>query len=150
MFAADSPKNCYNFVIMTSPLPSIASLDELPGVPVLDRPTLDQLIDLDDGGLGLTIEMIEIFEADQPPRLSGIQKALEVRDMARVTELSHTIKGSAGTIGAPRLRAVAALLEASARGHKVEAPPHDIFACLANAYHDAHGALKKHITASRS
>jgi HPt (histidine-containing phosphotransfer) domain-containing protein len=130
---------------MTSPPPSIASLDELSDVPVLDRPTLDQLKDLDDGRLGLTIEMFEIFEADQPPRLSGIQQALEARDMVRVTEISHTIKGSAGTIGAPRLRAVAALLEASARGHKVEAQPHDIFACLSNAYHEAHGALKDYI-----
>jgi HPt (histidine-containing phosphotransfer) domain-containing protein len=132
---------------MTSPPPSIASLDELSDVPVLDQPTLNQLKDLDDGALGLTIEMFEIFEADQPPRLSGIQQSLEAKDMTRVTELSHTIKGSAGTIGAPRLRAVAALLEASARGHKVQAPPHDIFACLLNAYQEAHGALKGYIKA---
>jgi HPt (histidine-containing phosphotransfer) domain-containing protein len=136
---------------MTSAPPLIASLNELSDVPVLDQPTLDQLKDLDDGGLGLTIEMFEIFSADQPPRLSGIQQALEAKDMTRVTEISHTIKGSAGTIGAPRLRAIAALLEAHARGHQSGASPYELFSHLVNTYHEVHDALKKYIeSASRS
>lgn|GEM_PF-811561 len=125
--------------------PSLPNVDELGGIPVLDQETLEQLIEIDGGELGLITEMFGLFSADQPRRLSLLKDAIESNDLTKIMEISHAMKGSAGTIGAARLRAVAAILEALGRGHKVESAPEYLFGHLERAYLEAHDALKRHI-----
>jgi HPt (histidine-containing phosphotransfer) domain-containing protein len=120
-------------------------LGELQTIPVLDRATLDLLREIDDGGLTLTAEMFEMFSADQPPRISALHSAIKSGDMARITELSHTIKGSAGTMGATRVRAVAASLEAYGKTGEIETPPMEALDLLKKAYQEAYTALDEHI-----
>ena len=125
--------------------PPLVPVSEIPDIPVLDQPALDQIKDLDDGEIGLTIEMFEMFEADQPNRISALQDALESNDLARAKEIAHTIKGASGTIGAKRLRVFAALMEAYGNGLEVGAPPAELLEGLKTAYQEAHAALDCYI-----
>lgn len=84
--------------------------------PVLDSATLDQLLALDDGATGLLQEMVEIYRQDMPDRLKALDVTLEgVGDFQEASEVAHALKGAASTMGAPRARAVAALMEGGGR-----------------------------------
>lgn len=62
-------------------------------------------------------EVIEIFLADFPERLVGMRTALARNDAATVMLHAHSLKGSAGAIGASQVAAAAAAVEALARRH---------------------------------
>ncbi|MCL1894395.1 MAG: Hpt domain-containing protein [Holophagaceae bacterium] len=128
----------------------IPSIENLGDLPVLDQETLDQLIEIDCGELGLTIEMVELFTTDQPKRFVALKSAIESNDLTKIMEISHAIKGSAGTIGAMRLRALAAMLEAYGRGYEVEVPPSQLYEQLLSAYSCVSHALDAHIKRSTS
>lgn len=81
----------------------------------LDAATLEQLLALDDGELGLITEMYELFRDDTPPRLSLVESALAQDHPVELSEAAHAVKGAASTMGAPRVRALAAHLEAAGR-----------------------------------
>lgn len=89
---------------------------------LLDLTTLQNLVDLDDGGFGLLAEMTAIFRDDTPRRLRDIRMALEDGDAEALSRSAHALKGGAGAIGARVLRAQAADLEALGRGGSAEAP----------------------------
>ncbi|MBP1627532.1 MAG: response regulator [Holophagaceae bacterium] len=86
-----------------------------PDPPVLDANTLDQLLALDDGGLGLFLEMFELFKEDTPGRIDSMGPLLEAGDLGELADVAHAIKGAASTMGAMRLRVAAAAVEASGR-----------------------------------
>ena len=81
----------------------------------LDLSVMDQLLNLDDGALGLLKEMLGLFKTDTPDRIRAIEATLASGDLADMADLAHAIKGAAGTMGAPRLRAIAAELEGAGR-----------------------------------
>jgi HPt (histidine-containing phosphotransfer) domain-containing protein len=81
----------------------------------LDLGVMDQLLSLDDGALGLLKEMLGLFKTDTPDRIRAIEATLASGDLADMADLAHAIKGAAGTMGAPRLRAIAAELEGAGR-----------------------------------
>lgn len=81
----------------------------------LDLSVMDQLLNLDDGALGLLKEMLGLFKTDTPDRIRAIEATLSSGDLADMADLAHAIKGAAGTMGAPRLRAIAAELEGAGR-----------------------------------
>lgn len=89
---------------------------------LLDLTTLQNLVDLDDGGFGLVAEMTAIFRDDTPRRLRDILTALEDRDAEALSRSAHALKGGAGAIGAKALRALAADLEALGRSGSSDAP----------------------------
>ncbi|MCL1908904.1 MAG: Hpt domain-containing protein [Holophagaceae bacterium] len=126
-------------------MPHIPNDDAFCSIPVLDAETLEQLIEIDGGELGLTTEMFGLFLADQPKRLSLLKGAIESNDITSIMEISHAIKGSAGTMGALRLRSVAAVLEGFGKGQVIETTPSHLFGCLESAYIEARDALEKHI-----
>lgn len=82
---------------------------------VIDLATLEQLLDLDDGELGLIQEMLQLFRDDTPPRLALIEAAIQQDQPIALSEAAHAVKGAASTMGAPRVRAIAAELEAAGR-----------------------------------
>nr|WP_320132825.1 Hpt domain-containing protein [uncultured Holophaga sp.] len=83
--------------------------------PILDSNTLEQLLTLDDGNLGLFLEMLELFKEDTPSRIEVLSPLLDAANAQELADVAHAIKGAASTMGAVRLRAAAAAIEASAR-----------------------------------
>lgn len=94
----------------------------MPSSDLLDLTTLQNLVDLDDGGFGLVAEMTVIFRDDTPRRLRDILLALETGEAETLSRSAHALKGGAGAIGAKALRALAAELEALGRSGSAHAP----------------------------
>lgn len=90
---------------------------------LLDLTTLQNLVDLDDGGHGLVAEMIDIFRDDTPRRLQDILAAVSQGNAEDLSRAAHALKGGAGALGAKALRLLAADLEALGRSGSVEAGP---------------------------
>ena len=82
---------------------------------LLDLKTLQNLVELDDGGHGLLAEMIDIFRQDTPRRIRDIVEAAAKGDAEELSRSGHALKGGAGALGAKALRLLAADLEALGR-----------------------------------
>lgn len=82
---------------------------------ILDLPTLQELLGLDDGATGLIEEMTGLFREDGPMRLAQLNAACLASDAQAAGESAHALKGAAGTLGAVRLRALAGEAERFAR-----------------------------------
>jgi len=102
---------------------------------------MEQLLSLDDGQLGLLEEMLVLFKEDTPGRIQALEQALLDGEMAEMADVAHAVKGSAGTMGVPRVRAIAAQLEAAGRIGTSSAPPAELVARLKVAYDEALVAL---------
>lgn len=90
-------------------------------VKLLDPTTLQNLVDLDDGGTGLLREMIGIFRDDTPRRLRDILAAIAAGNAEALSHSAHALKGGAGALGAEAMRAVGAELERLGREGSVDA-----------------------------
>jgi len=88
---------------------------------LLDLTTLQNLVDLDDGGHGLLSEMIAIFRKDTPRRIRDILVATADGNAEELFRAGHALKGGAGTLGVNALRSLAAELEALGRGGSTDA-----------------------------
>jgi len=108
----------------------------------LDMDVMDQLLGLDDGELGLLEEMLGLYKEDTPGRIEAIGVALAAGDMADMADVAHAVKGSAGTMGAPKVRAVAALLESGGRLGRWDTPAAGLLEQLKAAYADSVTALE--------
>ena len=85
----------------------------MPGT--IDKEVLERYRVLqEDGEPDLVAELIEIFEADLPERLEAIRKAVAEGSADATRRAAHALKGSAATIGAVALSALAADLERQA------------------------------------
>jgi HPt (histidine-containing phosphotransfer) domain-containing protein len=111
---------------------------------LLDLPTLQNLVDLDDGAFSLVAEMAAIFRDDTPRRLSDITAALESGQAEDLSRAAHALKGGAGAMGVKALRTLAADLEALGRSGSAEAPPHTV-ETLAKTFHEALDALDAYV-----
>jgi len=118
-----------------------ASHSDDPILSQLDLEVMDQLLSLDDGELGLLEEMVGLYREDTPDRILAVEKTLGTGEMTEMADVAHAIKGSAGTMGAPRVRAVAAQLEAAGRIGKTDVPTEVLLAQLKQAYTDSVVAL---------
>jgi len=90
---------------------------------LLDARTLQNLVDLDDGGHGLLSEMIAIFRDDTPRRIRDILEAVVARDAEGLSQTAHALKGGSGALGAEALRNLAADLESMGRRGSADAGP---------------------------
>jgi HPt (histidine-containing phosphotransfer) domain-containing protein len=107
----------------------------------LDMDVMEQLLSLDDGEVGLLEEMLGLYKEDTPGRIMAIEHTLARGEMTEMADVAHAVKGSAGTMGAPRVRAVAAQLESAGRTGKSELPPGDLLEQLKGLYADSVAAL---------
>jgi HPt (histidine-containing phosphotransfer) domain-containing protein len=130
---------------MTPAEPGIQQPVELTRVPVLDLVALAHILEVGDGGLGLLDELMGIFQQDQPPRLNKLREAVNSGDLVTIRDISHAIRGSAGTMGASRLRAAAGMLEAYSTGHPTAASPQALLELLVRAYDEARLALGEYL-----
>lgn len=118
-----------------------------PVAPCLDPATLDQLLGLDDGGTGLVAELFELFKEDSPERLANMRKHLEAGDAGAISELAHALKGSAGTMGATRMRGLAQDIEKATKAGRADAAVADGLTQLEAAYAEACAALSGFLSA---
>jgi HPt (histidine-containing phosphotransfer) domain-containing protein len=108
----------------------------------LDLAVMEQLLNLDDGELGLLKEMLGLFKEDTPGRIHAIEVTLASGDLVDMADVAHSIKGAAGTMGVPRLRAIAAELEAAGRKGGLPLDPSLLVEQLKETYADALAALE--------
>ncbi|MBI1751444.1 MAG: Hpt domain-containing protein [Acidobacteria bacterium] len=113
---------------------------------LLDLATLQNLVDLDDGGSGLLSEMIEIFREDTPRRIHDILAAAAKGDALEFSHAGHALKGGAGALGASAMRRCAADIEALGRGGSVDAGP-DLGSRLEALFADSLAALEAYVAA---
>jgi len=112
---------------------------------ILDLNVMDQLLGLDDGELGLLKEMVGLFVDDTPGRIHAIEATLASGDLSDLADVAHAIKGAAGTMGVPKLRAVAAELEAGGRKGQFGTDPGLLIEHLKETYTDGLAALNAFI-----
>jgi HPt (histidine-containing phosphotransfer) domain-containing protein len=82
---------------------------------VLDAKTLEGLRTLEEAtGTTLLADLTKTFREDTPKRIAGLREALRTRDADGVKRVAHSLRGSAGALGATQLFALAAELERAA------------------------------------
>jgi two-component system, sensor histidine kinase and response regulator len=91
-----------------------------PELPVLDEPTLGDLVMTTGDDLAFVRELVETYLNDTPELMAGIGAAVETDDAAALVRPAHTLKSSSATVGALRLSSVARELEMAGRTGTLE------------------------------
>jgi len=84
------------------------------------------------GDLKLLRALVNMFRVEAPRMTEQLRQALRQGDAALVHRLAHTLKGSAGNLGAPGVAYLAGTLEGLGRSGDLTAAP-DAFAALEDA-----------------
>jgi len=111
---------------------------------LLDLITLQNLVELDDGGHGLLSEMIGIYREDTPRRIRDILAAAERGHAEDLSHAAHALKGGAGALGAKAVRELAAELENLGRSGSVDAGP-DLALRLETSFQTTLAALEAYV-----
>lgn len=112
---------------------------------LLDQAMLDQLRET------LTLDMreslLETFEASLPKCVADIVGAARRGDESELRRAAHLLKGSAATLGAPRLRSACQRLERAGRDGDPAIEPAQLDS-LALTVAETHGALRERLLAA--
>ncbi|OIN12739.1 ATP-binding protein [Oceanisphaera psychrotolerans] len=100
---------------------------------VVDFGVLDDLAQMDEEGEDLVREMIALFDARVPMLIAQMEQAMRDEDAKALFESSHSLKSSAGNLGAAQLFALAKQVEAVGR-RGTTAPAGDLVAALRGCY----------------
>ena len=87
--------------------------------PTLNGSALERLEKL--GGKTLVRQMIELYLANGPERVRALREGVEAGDAERIERAAHTMKSSAGNLGATKLQHTADALESLASSGVVDA-----------------------------
>ncbi len=108
----------------------------------LNMEVIDELLALsDEGDPELLIDLIQMYLADAPTKLDSIQIGVETGDWERVERAAHSLKGSAGNLGAIHVQEDCDRIQNACRGHQVSGVPSDAKA-LTQHLKDAEDALR--------
>ncbi len=92
--------------------------------PVLDPAVLSTLRKLTPPGEpDVLIEVSKLFLEEVPPRIARLRNAWHAGNIQEVQRAAHSLKGSAGNIGARQLQAVSSELDEKARSGDLAALP---------------------------
>jgi CheY-like chemotaxis protein len=83
--------------------------------PAVDIAALEKLRAMRQGDSDLVLEVIDLFLQETPDRLTALRDGLARGDFPLIARVAHTIRGSAGHIGAKSLTALCARVEDKAR-----------------------------------
>lgn len=86
---------------------------------VLEDAALDRLLRI--GGQGFLVEMIELFLEHAPQRLAVARQSYDAGDLTTVYRAAHSLKSTAGNLGARLLQGCAAQVEERAAAGDAEA-----------------------------
>jgi CheY-like chemotaxis protein len=78
---------------------------------VIDQQTIDELRALDEGKTGVLRQLVELFDEEVPKRIKAIGRAQASGDFKWMNREAHTLKSSAGNLGAKRLSELCLRLE---------------------------------------
>jgi len=99
-------------------------MDSSAQIEAVDEALLDSYRVLqDEGQPDLVTELIDVFLEDLPGRLAAVRSAVDLRDPKAIRSAAHALKGAAASIGAARLAAACATLEALGRAGDHEGAP---------------------------
>jgi HPt (histidine-containing phosphotransfer) domain-containing protein len=68
-------------------------------------------------------ELVGVFVEEAPARLAELRQAVRTQDAATLERVAHTLKGSAGLLGAQSLRTASGMVEERAIGKRLEGTP---------------------------
>ncbi len=93
---------------------------ELPE-PVFDVAVIDRLVELfgDHAAAG---QLLEIFLQESPQLVDSVAQGLARNDLDEALRAAHSLKSSAGSVGAMRLSAASARVEGALRSGQLDAP----------------------------
>ncbi len=83
--------------------------------PAVDPAALEKLRAMRQGDSDLVLEVIDLFLQETPDRLVSLRDGLSRGDLPLISRVAHTIRGSAGHLGARALAALCARVEDKAR-----------------------------------
>ncbi len=91
---------------------------------VLDVPQLDELRELAEemGDPAFLVRLIDQYLEDAASRMAELQEATARRDAPAVAAAAHALKGGSATMGAKRMAALCADLEAAGRRGELPGP----------------------------
>lgn len=96
------------------------------------------------GGDELLRKMIDLFLGNGPDRLAQVRRGLEGGKAEEVERGSHSLKSSAGNLGAEALRRQAARVEALAEGRSEVGPElHAAVDALESVFRETEAALRE-------
>lgn len=85
---------------------------------VLDMSVIDELLALsDDGDPELLLDLIGIFLDDGPAKVAAITQGLQQQDFEKMERAAHSLKGSAGNLGALALQHTCERMQLATRAH---------------------------------
>lgn len=105
--------------------------------PILNDSAIDRLARL--GGDDLVRQMIELFLEHGPGRMAALVDGSGAGDAVRVERAAHTLKSTAGNLGAGRLQATAETVEALAADGSIDG---ELVARLQREYDESVVALR--------
>jgi HPt (histidine-containing phosphotransfer) domain-containing protein len=108
----------------------------------LNMEVIDELLALsEDGDPELLVDLIQMYLADVPIKLDAIVRGIEAKDWERVERAAHSLKGSAGSLGAVHVQAECDRIQNACRQHQPEAIAQQS-AALTQHIKDADSALR--------
>jgi len=87
---------------------------------VLEQAALDSLLQAVGGDADFVDELIDTFIADVPQQLAELRAAVASGTAADAIRPAHTLKGTAGSIGARAVEAMSRSIEEAARAGSVD------------------------------
>jgi PAS domain S-box-containing protein len=126
-----------------------------PGAPVgagdnaalLDADVIDELIELDGGGMGLLTELVDLFRGTVVGQLDELDAGVARGDSSATGKVAHVITGTSASIGAARVAALSRELQLLASQDRLQAAP-PLAAAVRRATVDALAALDQRIAES--
>lgn len=116
------------------------------GEDALDRGVIEGLRALDpEGEDGLLAELVDLFLADTPTRMTNLEQALETGDAKTVEEAAHSLKSSCGNLGAVRLSGLFKEIEALGREDRLD-PVRELVQRTGHEFRRVESALLKEIS----
>jgi two-component system sensor histidine kinase BarA len=113
-------------------------------VPVLDSAVLTGLMEIGNGDPAFVVKMFNLFKDNAQPALHRIETASAENDRMQLADAAHALKSMAANLGAVRLVAACARVEAQARGNN-ELNMASELRLISAELKDVNAALEQHI-----
>jgi HPt (histidine-containing phosphotransfer) domain-containing protein len=109
---------------------------------VINMEVVEELLSLsDEGDPELLVDLIQMYLQDGPQKLEEIRDGLAQKDYDRVERAAHSLKGSAGNLGAILVQRDCEELQLASRQHSLEGI-RDGVTKLRDHYEEAQVALR--------
>ena len=114
----------------------------------INMAVIDELLSLtDEGDASLLTDLIQMFLEDAPIKLNSIKTGFAKRDMHQVEKAAHSMKGSAGNLGATAVQDLCDQLQNACRlanPEKIAGLVTQLEAPFAQVLRDLRTLLEKH------